>query len=329
MVKTTKSPNFNTNKQGINDLIFKELLKRGYALEGNTRVWNIADSKLWYLTPSQAQAYLDLENSGEYSKVTNQKLGEDLMVDNASELLERIGKDPINVVDLGCGDGKKAAKLIKAFRGKIKMRYCPIDISSYMVKEAIATFSQLNLTDEIVQFQWNISDFENLENVAPLLTTGEFKKNLFLLLGNTLGNFEIHELLYEIRSAMKDGDILLVDTAVADEKVQERAQSQSKNQYVNKFLIQIPLQLGLTREDLEYGARFKNSRIEFYYTIKNDKTINFQDRTLIFNAGDQIVVAIAYKHDKDLIRSYFNMYFTEVLMKLSKDKAQAFILCKK
>ena len=48
--------------QKINDLIFKELIKRGYSLEGNTRVWNIADSKLWYLTPEQAQGYLDLDS---------------------------------------------------------------------------------------------------------------------------------------------------------------------------------------------------------------------------------------------------------------------------
>ena len=49
--------------QKINDLIFRELIKRGYSLEGNTRIWNIADSKLWYLTPEQAQSYLDAENS--------------------------------------------------------------------------------------------------------------------------------------------------------------------------------------------------------------------------------------------------------------------------
>jgi len=35
---------FNETKQKINDLIFKELLKRGYSLEGNTRIWNLADS---------------------------------------------------------------------------------------------------------------------------------------------------------------------------------------------------------------------------------------------------------------------------------------------
>ena len=52
-------------KQVINDLIFKELIKRGYSLEGNTRVWNIADSKLWYLTPEQSEAFLDIEKGKE------------------------------------------------------------------------------------------------------------------------------------------------------------------------------------------------------------------------------------------------------------------------
>jgi hypothetical protein len=59
MAEKNKSPQ-------INDLIFKELIKRGYSLEGNTRIWNIADSKLWYLTPDQSQAYLDLERSQRY-----------------------------------------------------------------------------------------------------------------------------------------------------------------------------------------------------------------------------------------------------------------------
>ena len=70
-----KSKKNNSGKENpkINDLIFKELLKRGYSLEGNTRVWNLADSKLWYLTPDQAQAFLDLEQSKDYRKDVIQK----------------------------------------------------------------------------------------------------------------------------------------------------------------------------------------------------------------------------------------------------------------
>lgn len=312
----------------VNDLIFKELLKRGYSLEGKTRIWNIADSKLWYLTPEQAQAYLDLEKSTEYNKAVNKNQGENLLISNIKLILKEIEKKSINVVDLGCGDGKKAFMLIKALQGKVKVRYCPIDISGYMVQKAKETFSKLNI-DEIIEFQYNISDFENLENITPLLIKGKFNRNLFLLLGNTLGNFEINDLLYEIRSAMKDSDLLIIDTAVADDKIQEKTELQAKNKMVREFLKYIPLQLGLIEEDVEYSARFKNSRIEFFFTIKNDRLVEFQKKNIQFNTGDQIIVAIAYKHDLENLKSYFNMYFDEVNVVLSKDKAQSFFICKK
>ena len=312
----------------INDLIFKELIKRGYSLEGNTRIWNIADSKLWYLTNEQAQAYLDLENSQEYNDAVGEDEGQKLIEDQAEEIIKWAKNEPINVIDLGCGDGKKAAGLIKAFKEKLKIKYCPIDISSYMVKKAIKTFSEKKIA-EVVKFQYNISDFENLDNVIHLLNTGEYKKNLILLLGSTLGNFEINELLYEIRSSMKGTDLLVIDTAVADEKIEERTKSQAKNRYVDKFLIKMPLQLGLRKEDLEYNTRFKNYRMEFYYTIKNDRTIKFNKKEVIFNKGDQIIVAVAYKYDEKDLLSYLNIYFNSVQIDFSKDRSKTVSLCKK
>ena len=192
----------------INDLIFKELIKRGYSLKGNTRIWNISDSKLWYLKPDQAQAYLDLERSKVYQeKVIQEEIN--LIEKNMGEFLSKFENDSLNIIDLGCGDGKKAAILIEKMKGKVKMRYCPIDISSYMVGKAIKEISRIK-AGKVIDFQWNISDFENIENISILLRQGEYKKNLFLLLGNTLGNFEINELLYEVRSSMKSGDFLLI-----------------------------------------------------------------------------------------------------------------------
>jgi uncharacterized SAM-dependent methyltransferase len=315
----------------INDLIFKELIKRGYSLEGNTRVWNIADSKLWYLTPEQAQGYLDLDSDESYKKDIGQPQGEDLIKENIVEILDKIGDGPINIVDLGCGDGKEAAaivKEIKKIKPNLKLRYCPIDISGYLVAKAIETFSKLGV-DEIVEFQYNISDFENLENVTPLLRIGDFKKNLILLLGNTIGNFEVNELLYEIRTSMEKGDLFLLDTAVNDNKQEQRAQSYSHNKKFNDFLLHVPLQLGLLKEDLEWGTRWRSPRIEFYFTIKNNREIKFQNKTLQFNKGDQIIIAIAYKHDKHDLKTYLNMHFDDVIVKVSKDNSKAIALCKK
>jgi L-histidine Nalpha-methyltransferase len=315
-------------KEKINDLIFKELIKRGYSLEGKTRIWNIADSKLWYLTPKQAQAYLDLENSHQYKKgVVNAEF--ELVEGNVKDILNNLSPEPLNVIDLGCGDGKKAAHLIGHLKQKIKkLRYCPIDISGYMVVKAIETVSQIDV-HEIIESQYNISDFENLENIIPLLKKGEFKRNLFLLLGYTLGNFEINDLLYQIRNAMDKGDLLLVIDGIGSSKWEQRASTAKDDHKTKMFFDQIPLQLGLKQEDIEFAARFKNSRIEFYHTILKDRTIKFQDRTVQFNKGDQIIVAVAYKHEKDDLQSYMNMWFDVLWMKLSKDKSTALVLCEK
>jgi len=226
----------------INDLIFKELIKRGYSLDGNTRIWNIADSKLWYLTPDQAQAFLDLESSKDYQKEIIQK-EIDLINDNIKEIIDKVGKENINIIDIGCGDGKKAVIFTEYLKGKMKIRYCPIDISSYMVEKAIEKIKNADV-GEVVEFQWNISDFENMENISILLRQGAFQKNLFLLLGNTLGNFEINELLYEMRSSMKGGDFLLIGNGLDNRNADEILKAYD-NEHLDRMLIKTLTQIGL------------------------------------------------------------------------------------
>jgi uncharacterized SAM-dependent methyltransferase len=317
-----------TEKEGqkINDLIFRELIKRGYSLEGNTRIWNIADSKLWYLTPEQAQAYLNLENEEEYKKtVIQQEI--DLINKNIKAIRKKFENEPINIIDIGCGDGQKAALLVEQFKGA-KVRYCPIDISSYMVNKAIGKIRGVSEVKEVIEFQWNISNFENMENISTLLRQGKYKKNLFLLLGNTLGNFEINELLYEIRNSMKGGDFLLIGNGLDNSDPEEILKSYN-TAGVNEFLIHIPLQLGLPREDIELGARFANSRVELYYKIKKATNIKFQGKEVIFNKNDQILVSVSYKYNKEDFTSFLNLYFDDIMVKSSKDESYAIALCKK
>ncbi|MCX6741968.1 MAG: L-histidine N(alpha)-methyltransferase [Candidatus Pacearchaeota archaeon] len=311
----------------VNDLIFKELIKRGYSLEGNTRVWNIADSKLWYLTPNQAQSFLDLEDEPEYRKDVTEK-ETNLIRGNIQEIVESIGSNPINIIDLGCGDGRKAILFIENLIGKAKMRYCPIDISNYMVEKAISRVSKIRGVDEVIKFQWNISDFENIENISALLRQGEYKKNVILLLGNTLGNFEINELLYEIRSSMKEGDLLIIGNGLDNRKPEEILRSYDIKAF-DKFSILPVTQLGFPEDSVQFGVRFKNSRIESYYTIKKPKQIAFLGKTVNFDVGDQIVVIISYKYNKEDFISFLKMYFDESKVYVSKDASYALVLCKK
>jgi uncharacterized SAM-dependent methyltransferase len=310
----------------INDLIFKELIKRGYSLEGNTRIWNIADSKLWYLKPEQAQAYLDLEDSEDYKREVIQK-EIDLINGNIEEFMAKFGNDNLNIIDIGCGDGKKAALFVKHLKGNLKLRYCPVDISSYMVDKAIKNVGKAD-AGEVVEFQWNISDFENMENISILLRQGDFKKNLTLLLGNTLGNFEINELLYEIRSSMKGGDFLLIGNGLDNRHPEEILKSYNTPE-VNEFMIHIPTQLGLSKDDVEFGTRFANSRVEVYYTIKKEQKIKFHGKEVVFQVGDQILVSVSYKYNREDFISFLNLYFDDVMAKVSEDGSHVLALCKK
>ena len=310
----------------VNDLIFRELIRRGYSLEGNTRVWNIADSKLWYLTPEQAQGFLNLEKSEDYQReVIMKEIA--LIRENVGDVLKKLDKSAVNIVDLGCGDGKKAVLFINHLKGKVKIRYCPIDISNYMVEKAIETIRNVNAA-EVVDFQWNISDFENLENISTLLRIGEYKKNLFLLLGNTLGNFEINELMYEVKSSMNKGDLLLIGNGL-DNRHHEDILKSYNNPVVNGWLAMILSQVGLEKKDINFGARFRNSRVELYYVLKTDKKITFQDKNIYFSKGDQILVSVSYKYTKEDFKKFMKMYFDDVKVYTSKDDSYALALCKR
>lgn len=311
----------------INDLIFNELIKRGYSLRGNTRVWNIADSKLWYLTPEQAQGYLDLEKSSEYQKDVNQA-GENLVDENMKEIVKLVGEGPLNIVDLGCGDGRKAWQVMKHFKDKTQIRYCPIDISGYMVSKAIETIQKMNIK-QIVEFKYNISDFENLDNLTPLLTKSNYKRNLFLLLGNTLGNFEINDMLYQIRSGMNNGDLLLIGTGIDDNKGDSRAIAYKNNKMWHQWLKHMVYQLGLKEGDAALDSRFENSRIEMFYVIKKDKTVEFLGKKIEFKKGDEIIILVAYKHKLEDLKEYLNIHFDRVDVKISPDNSTALCLCQK
>ncbi len=318
-------PCFSTMK--INSLIFKELLKRGYSLDGKTRIWNIADSKLWYLTPQQAQGFLEMEsNSKDYQEGIVQK-EIDLINEHIDKIMQKLSGNSVNIIDLGCGDGKKAVLFLKHLKGKVKLRYCPIDISDFMVNKAIEKISQV-VPGEVVKFQWNISDFEYLENIASILRIGNYQANLTLLLGNTLGNFEFHDLIYQIQNSMKEGEFLLIGNGLNNQK-EEALLRAYKNEEQNKFLVKMITQLGIDENDVVMDVKFRNSRVELFYTLKKDYTIRSQNKKIDFYAGDQILTLVSYKYNKETFEKHLKMYFKDVKLYPSFDNGYALALCMK
>ena len=53
------------------------------------------------------------------------------------------------------------------------------------------------------------------------------------------------------------------------------------------------------------------------------------DKTVNFNTGDQIVVAVSYKYNKQDFVSFLNLYFDEVVPKVSDDGSYILAFCRK
>jgi uncharacterized SAM-dependent methyltransferase len=311
----------------INDLIFKELLLRGFQLEENTRVWNIADSKLWYLSPSQARGYLELEKNENYKKsIISKEVS--LINKNLSSFLKELPFNAYNLIDLGCGDGKKAALFINEFSKRISIRYCPIDISSYMVNEAARTIRELGI-GEVLKLKWNISDFENLDNVMPLFRDTGFGNHFMMLLGNTLGNFDREDILHGIKNSMEGNDVLLIGNGITDGHKDSDWIRDYKDEKINGWLIKVPLLMGLRQNDIKYDVRFKNSRIEEIYTLQKDVKLKHLGRVINFKSGDIIITAISYKYTISRFKANISKFFSDVKIFTDEDVSYALAFCKK
>ncbi len=310
----------------INDLIFKEILKRGYKLEGKTRVWNVADSKLWYLTPKQAQGYLNLSKTKGYRKSIIEK-EVSLIKKHLKDIIKLLPKKSYNIIDLGCGDGKKASLFIKELAKHMRIRYSPIDISSYMVSKAANTIRKMEI-GEVLEFRWNISDFENLDNITPLFRDKGFESHLMMLLGNTLGNFDREDILHGIKSSMGNEDVLVIGNGLSNGNEKEWLK-EYKDKIINNWLIQIPTQLGLYEDEIEYDVRFVNSRIEEIYILKKDKIVEHLGRVIEFKEGDIIIAAISYKYSKKDFENIIKKFFPHLIVYTDKENTYSLAICKK
>jgi uncharacterized SAM-dependent methyltransferase len=306
----------------INDLIFRELVKRGPENRPEARIWHLEDSKLWYVTPEQAQGFLELWASPEYSEALTAAEIE-LIGHNLGTIASKLPEQRYNLVDLGCGNGEKAAIFIEQIKGRLGVRYCPVDISSYMVERALETVGRLDV-DSIVESRDNISDFENLANVMPAFRRGGYNGSLILLLGNTIGNFDREDILEGIYQSMEPQDYLLIGTELRNGQRVDEILKEYDSEAVDDFLSHLPRKAGLDDGNVEFEAEFNQDRVELYYRVLQGQTVVHLGKQIEFMAGDRIWAAISYKYTSDELKELLEKRFdTEIYMNEPRNYALA------
>ena len=127
-----------------------------------------------------------------------------------SKLSKIFSNTPSHLVELGSGDGKKTAVLIKQLlEDGVKVQYTPIDISEGAINNLTATLNKkfCNLSLNITG--WVGDYFDGLASI----TNNEKARKMVLFLGVTLNNMDIpnaKSFLNNLHQSLRQDDLLLI-----------------------------------------------------------------------------------------------------------------------
>ena len=296
-------------------LVLKELVKNGYSVERGKRVWNIANHKLLYITPQLAQGFLNLECWPRYKlNVVDREL--DLIRFHVPRFFDG-ARGKLDVVDFGCGDGKKAEVFVTSLPSTIKAKYFPVDVSLPLIHLAKTRLRTRTSRTFSVGPSYT-EDFSSPDKLVRRIRARSDARAAYLLLGSTLASFEINQFLFSMSRAMAHGGLLIVGNGIRTGK-RFAGIEKYRQPIFNEWFFSLMAGLGFSSSEVRYDARFANGRLEFFYHIKHDKVFVCEVKRIRFKAGDEIVVAIQYKYYAQELEKFCKMYFSHV--RFFKDKA--------
>ena len=204
-----------------------------------------------------------------------------------------------------------------------------MNVNEYLVNLASENIKKAGF-ENVVEVHPIISDGDpiTLRNLGKNTKTKEFDRNVVLLLGTVLASYEINDYLFEISRNMKKNDYLLIGNGIrTGERLVEI--EKYKHKLLGNWFVHLVKGLGLKEEEVEYDAKFGNSRIEMFYRLKVDKTIEHGGKKVELKKGDEILTTVLYKYFEEEFDKFCKMYFSEVFLATDEDKGYALVLCKK
>lgn len=269
----------------------------------------------------------DLYTSFAHPKEVGGESDIDILSDNYKKIASTLGSRNYNLLDLGCGDGKKAAFFINLISSQVFEGYFALDISSRMLE--IAT-DNIGLVYPSLPYETFQEDFEqgNIAKLTYYLHRRYRNNNLILFLGNTIGNIsDAHRVLVNLKESMKNDDFLMVGLAVYN------ARNIPVTSYNVPGLIEwpwtMPEKIGIKRDMAKIYWTYNNSKrqLECQLEFLKDWSQSFGNNFLKFSKGQKIRLAISRRFTKDDIFELFANAGFKIELILS-DKNNALVLCR-
>lgn len=306
-------------------LLIKELIKNGHSVENGVNIWDISNRSFRYINKEMAEAYLKLRQHPRYKKTVTE-IEISLLKENAVDFIRCMEECYFNLIEMGCTDGEKARIIIKELPHEF--RYCPVNVNEYLVKLSLEEIKKENFPNVIEYAPRITKDFQSIGEVGAALRNNKYQKNVFLILGSLISSFDINDYLFNLSQTMLPGDLLLIGNGIR--KGERFANLQTyQNPLFNDWLIYLMRELGFKDSEVEYNARFAHNRLEAYYKIKINKTIEHENKRIEIKKGDEIIVAFQYKLYAKELRDFCDMYFDEVTLVHDPEEEYALVMCKK
>jgi dimethylhistidine N-methyltransferase len=225
-----------------------------------------------------------------------------VLQDNAEAILAATGDGPINIVDLGAGDGRKTNILLRAARGR-DVRFVPIDISESAMADLCGQ-TMIEFPD--IDVKGLVSDY--FDGVHWL--GGQTKRRkLVLFLGSNIGNFSLVQARFFLRQlwdALNDGDLVLVGFDMKKDIELLLSAYNDRDGVTAEFSLNL-----LQRANNELGANFDLKNFRHYATYDvfsgamqsylvsltdQDVQIEYLQQSFHFDSWEPIHTEYCYKY---------------------------------
>lgn len=293
-------------------------------------------SKFSYWGEEPTQGWLRVCQVSEY-KTYQQAVK--LLKNVSDDIARTVAKPKMSYISLGIGNGEKDAIILqKLSRLMNKIKYYPIDISTDMIKAGLnyifSHFRNLPTTAFV-------TDFKILDEIVKA-ETFKNERNFFVLLGNTLGNFNQVYLLNILKRSMDKNDYILIGVSLRKDRLIETKEDIRKiiKSYNNKpfkdFVFSPLRRAGFKKSDGTIDVELNRdplyprlNRIELYFRLKKNKVAHYIGQDIVYKKGERILSLFSEKYYPDDIKFLLHDNgFQIVKFYTTSDQSYAKILCR-
>ncbi|MGJ3234362.1 L-histidine N(alpha)-methyltransferase [Marivirga sp.] len=247
------------------------------------------------------------------------------IIDLSAEVA-KISKSSVDVISLGPGSADKDKIILQSIRknGNINWYY-PVDVSSHILNNALKNITSY-FDDRDVKVKGLRANFYSLENLKFVYQYNR-SRNIFLLLGNTLGNYNESSLLNNIINSMMKHDYLVIE--VNKDMGEDKNSIFHDSELLQEFIVQPLVAFGIKPElnHLKFEKNI-NERSQVADSIRFGANyhLNDKEREILQSNNNMITITYSTLYKLDTLKDFFVQSGFEIIYSKEYEKHLGFVL---